>query len=103
MILIKLHLLQQLKQATLEEFDEVVQAQIDQAPLNPDTTNEEVAEAIERINATKVSGVKAIEATTTAQDLERVKNEEISKIENITDSTQTKMDAYNEVKQVCNS
>ncbi|MDV0226863.1 LPXTG-anchored DUF1542 repeat protein FmtB [Staphylococcus aureus] len=85
--------------AALEEFDEVVQAQIDQAPLNPDTTNEEVAEAIERINAAKVSGVKAIEATTTAQDLERVKNEEISKIENITDSTQTKMDAYNEVKQ----
>ncbi|HCW7731202.1 TPA: DUF1542 domain-containing protein [Staphylococcus aureus] len=88
------------KAAALEEFDEVVQAQIDQAPLNPDTTNEEVAEAIERINAAKVSGVKAIEATTTAQDLERVKNEEISKIENITDSTQTKMDAYNEVKQV---
>ncbi|SCU45764.1 SasC/FmtB family protein [Staphylococcus aureus] len=87
------------KAAALEEFDEVVQAQIDQAPLNPDTTNEEVAEAIERINAAKVSGVKAIEATTTAQDLERVKNEEISKIENITDSTHTKMDAYNEVKQ----
>lgn len=87
------------KAAALEEFDEVVQAQIDQAPLNPDTTNEEVAEAIERINAAKVSGVKAIEATTTTQDLERVKNEEISKIENITDSTQTKMDAYNEVKQ----
>ncbi|HAR7404558.1 TPA: DUF1542 domain-containing protein [Staphylococcus aureus] len=87
------------KAAALEEFDEVVQAQIDQAPLNPDTTNEEVAEAIERINAAKVSGVKAIEATTTAQDLERVKNEEISKIENITDSTQIKMDAYNEVKQ----
>ncbi len=87
------------KAAALEEFDEVVQAQIDQAPLNPDTTNEEVAEAIERINAAKVSGVKAIEATTTAQDLERVKNEEISKIENITDLTQTKMDAYNEVKQ----
>ncbi|HCV0839632.1 SasC/FmtB family protein [Staphylococcus aureus] len=87
------------KAAALEEFDEVVQAQIDQAPLNPDTTNEEVAEDIERINAAKVSGVKAIEATTTAQDLERVKNEEISKIENITDSTQTKMDAYNEVKQ----
>ncbi|HCX3535820.1 TPA: DUF1542 domain-containing protein [Staphylococcus aureus] len=87
------------KAAALEEFDEVVQAQIDEAPLNPDTTNEEVAEAIERINAAKVSGVKAIEATTTAQDLERVKNEEISKIENITDSTQTKMDAYNEVKQ----
>ncbi|SUK79140.1 FmtB protein [Staphylococcus aureus] len=87
------------KAAALEEFDEVVQAQIDQAPLNPDTTNEEVVEAIERINAAKVSGVKAIEATTTAQDLERVKNEEISKIENITDSTQTKMDAYNEVKQ----
>lgn len=87
------------KAAALEEFDEVVQAQIDQAPLNPDTTNEEVAEAIERINAAKVSGVKAIEATTTAQDLERVKNEEISKIEDITDSTQTKMDAYNEVKQ----
>lgn len=87
------------KAAALEEFDEVVQAQIDQAPLNPDTTNEEVAEAIGRINAAKVSGVKAIEATTTAQDLERVKNEEISKIENITDSTQTKMDAYNEVKQ----
>ncbi|HCY9175702.1 TPA: DUF1542 domain-containing protein [Staphylococcus aureus] len=87
------------KAAALEEFDEVVQAQIDQAPLNPDTTNEEVAEAIERINAAKVSGIKAIEATTTAQDLERVKNEEISKIENITDSTQTKMDAYNDVKQ----
>ncbi|NGH33662.1 DUF1542 domain-containing protein [Staphylococcus aureus] len=87
------------KAAALEEFDEVVQAQIDQAPLNPDTTNEEVAEAIEHINAAKVSGVKAIEATTTAQDLERVKNEEISKIENITDSTQTKMDAYNDVKQ----
>ncbi|HCY9932286.1 TPA: DUF1542 domain-containing protein [Staphylococcus aureus] len=87
------------KAAALEEFDEVVQAHIDQAPLNPDTTNEEVAEAIERINAAKVSGVKAIEATTTAQDLERVKNEEISKIENITDSTQTKMDAYNDVKQ----
>ncbi len=87
------------KAAALEEFDEVVQAQIDQAPLNPDTTNEEVAEAIERINAAKVSGVKAIEATTTAQDLDRVKNEEISKIENITDSTQTKMDAYKEVKQ----
>ncbi len=87
------------KAAALEEFDEVVQAQIDQAPLNPDTTNEEVAEAIERINAAKVSGVKAIEATTTARDLERVKNEEISKIENITDSTQTKMDAYNDVKQ----
>ncbi|HDA6904903.1 TPA: DUF1542 domain-containing protein [Staphylococcus aureus] len=87
------------KAAALEEFDEVVQAQIDQAPLNPDTTNEEVAEAIERINAAKVSGVKAIEATTTAQDLEGVKNEEISKIENITDSTQTKMDAYNDVKQ----
>ncbi|HBI1457201.1 TPA: DUF1542 domain-containing protein [Staphylococcus aureus] len=82
------------KAAALEEFDEVVQA-----PLNPDTTNEEVAEAIERINAAKVSGVKAIEATTTAQDLERVKNEEIFKIENITDSTQTKMDAYKEVKQ----
>ncbi|HGO3641565.1 TPA: LPXTG-anchored DUF1542 repeat protein FmtB [Staphylococcus aureus] len=87
------------KAAALEEFDEVVQAQIDQAPLNPDTTNEEVAEAIERINAAKVSGVKAIEATTTAQDLERVKNEEIFKIENITDSIQTKMDAYKEVKQ----
>lgn len=87
------------KAAALEEFDEVVQAQIDQAPLNPDTTNEEVAEAIERINAAKVSGIKAIEATTTAQDLDRVKNEEIFKIENITDSTQTKMDAYNEVKQ----
>ncbi|HEI7352564.1 TPA: LPXTG-anchored DUF1542 repeat protein FmtB [Staphylococcus aureus] len=87
------------KAAALDEFDEVVQAQIDQAPLNPDTTNEEVAEAIERINAAKVSGVKAIEATTTAQDLERVKNEEIFKIENITDSTQTKMDAYNDVKQ----
>ncbi|HCZ2609387.1 TPA: DUF1542 domain-containing protein [Staphylococcus aureus] len=87
------------KAAALEEFDEVVQAQIDQAPLNPDTTNEEVAEAIERINAAKVSGVKAIEATTTAQDLERVKNEEIFKIENITDSTQTKMGAYKEVKQ----
>ncbi|MFS5065832.1 DUF1542 domain-containing protein [Staphylococcus aureus] len=87
------------KAEALEEFDEVVQAQIDQAPLNPDTTNEEVAEAIERINAAKVSGVKAIEATTTAQDLERVKNEEIFKIENITDSTQTKMDAYKEVKQ----
>ncbi|MCM0466988.1 LPXTG-anchored DUF1542 repeat protein FmtB [Staphylococcus aureus] len=87
------------KAAALEEFDEVVQAQIDQAPLNPDTTNEEVAEAIERINAAKVSGVKAIEATTTARDIERVKNEEISKIENITDSTQTKMDAYNDVKQ----
>ncbi|HEA6769157.1 DUF1542 domain-containing protein [Staphylococcus aureus] len=87
------------KAAALEEFDEVVQAQIDQASLNPDTTNEEVAEAIERINAAKVSDVKAIEATTTAQDLERVKNEEISKIENITDSTQTKMDAYNDVKQ----
>ena len=28
------------KAAALEEFDEVVQAQIDQAPLNPDTTNE---------------------------------------------------------------
>lgn len=82
------------KAAALEEFDEVVQA-----PLNPDTTNEEVAEAIERINAAKVSGVKAIEATTTAQDLERVKNEEIFKIENITDSTQTKMDAYKEVRQ----
>ncbi|PAF60716.1 LPXTG-anchored DUF1542 repeat protein FmtB [Staphylococcus aureus] len=65
----------------------------------PATTNEEVAEAIERINAAKVSGVKAIEATTTAQDLERVKNEEIFKIENITDSTQTKMDAYKEVRQ----
>lgn len=87
------------KAAALEEFDEVVQAQIDQAPLNPDTTNEEVAEAIERINAAKVSGVKAIEATTTAQDLERVKNEEIFKIENITDSTQTKMDAYKEIRQ----
>ncbi len=87
------------KAAALEEFDEVVQAQIDQAPLNPDTTNEEVAEAIERINSAKVSGVKAIEATTTAQDLERVKNEEIFKIENITDSTQTKMDAYKEVRQ----
>ncbi|NFW66083.1 DUF1542 domain-containing protein [Staphylococcus aureus] len=87
------------KAAALEEFDEVVQAQIDQAPLNPDTTNEEVAEAIERINKAKVSGVKAIEATTTAQELERVKNEEIFKIENITDSTQTKMDAYKEVKQ----
>lgn len=87
------------KAEALEEFDEVVQAQIDQAPLNPDTTNEEVAEAIERINPAKVSGVKAIEATTTAQDLERVKNEEIFKIENITDSTQTKMDAYKEVKQ----
>ncbi|MFK3346163.1 LPXTG-anchored DUF1542 repeat protein FmtB [Staphylococcus aureus] len=87
------------KAAAIEEFDEVVQAQIDQAPLNPDTTNEEVAEAIERINAAKVSGVKAIEATTTAQDLERVKNEEIFKIENITDSTQTKMDAYKEVRQ----
>ncbi|EOB6871070.1 SasC/FmtB family protein [Staphylococcus aureus] len=87
------------KAAALEEFDEVVQAQIDQSPLNPDTTNEEVAEAIERINAAKVSGVKAIEATTTAQDLERVKNEEIFKIENITDSTQTKMDAYKEVRQ----
>ena len=37
MTLTKLHLLQQLK-AALEEFDEVVQAQIDQAPLNPDTT-----------------------------------------------------------------
>ncbi|MGT0197827.1 DUF1542 domain-containing protein [Staphylococcus aureus] len=58
------------KAAALEEFDEVVQAEIDQAPLNP-TTNEEVAEAIERINAAKVSGVKAIEATTTAQDLTR--------------------------------
>ncbi|HEA2749225.1 TPA: DUF1542 domain-containing protein [Staphylococcus aureus] len=87
------------KAAALEEFDEVVQAQIDQAPLNPDTTNEEVAEAIEGINKAKVSGVKAIEATTTAQELERVKNEEIFKIENITDSTQTKMDAYKEVKQ----
>ncbi|HFJ5417715.1 TPA: SasC/FmtB family protein [Staphylococcus aureus] len=56
------------KAAALEEFDEVVQAQIDQAPLNPDTTNEEVAEAIGRINAAKVSGVKAIEATTTKDD-----------------------------------
>ncbi|MBE5676982.1 DUF1542 domain-containing protein [Staphylococcus sp. SS87] len=87
------------KTAALDEYEEVVQAQIDQAPLNPDTTNEEVAEAIERINVAKATGVKAIEATTTAQDLERVKNEEISKIENITDSTQTKMDAYKEVKQ----
>ena len=55
-----------------------VQAQIDQAPLNPDTTNEEVG-AIER-NAAKVSGVKAIEATTTAQDLERVKTKKYSKL-----------------------
>ncbi|MGU3218918.1 DUF1542 domain-containing protein [Staphylococcus aureus] len=31
------------KAAALEEFDEVVQAPIDQAPLNPDTTNEEFA------------------------------------------------------------
>ncbi|HDA7302015.1 TPA: DUF1542 domain-containing protein [Staphylococcus aureus] len=56
------------KAAALEEFDEVVQAQIDQAPLNPDTTNEEVAEAIERINAAKVSGVKAIEAIVPQND-----------------------------------
>ncbi|WP_460988850.1 hypothetical protein, partial [Staphylococcus aureus] len=54
---------------------------------------------IERINRAKVSGAKAIEATTTAQELERVKNEEILKIENNTDSTQTKMYAYKEVKQ----
>ncbi|MDN8952153.1 DUF1542 domain-containing protein, partial [Staphylococcus aureus] len=33
------------KAAALEEFDEVVQSQNDQAPLNPDTTHEEVAEA----------------------------------------------------------
>ena len=88
MILIKLHLLQQPKQQLLKNLTKLFKQQIDQAPLNPDTTNEEVAEAIERINAAKVSGVKAIEATTTAQDLERVKNEEIFKIENITDSTQ---------------
>ncbi|MGZ1581372.1 SasC/FmtB family protein [Staphylococcus argenteus] len=87
------------KAAALDEYYEVVQAQIDEAPLNPDTTNEEVAEAIERINAAKEAGVKAIEATTTAQDLERVKNEEIFKIENLTDSTETKMNAYKEVKQ----
>ncbi|MGC8200815.1 hypothetical protein, partial [Salmonella enterica] len=49
--------------------------------------------------AAKEAGVKAIEATTTAQDLERVKNEEIFKIENLTDSTETKMNAYKEVKQ----
>ena len=70
MILIKLHLLQQLKQQLLKNLTKLF-AQIDQAPLNPDTTNEEVAEAIERINKAKVSGVKAIEATTTAQELER--------------------------------
>ena len=58
----------------------MVQAQIDEAPLNPDTTNEEVAEAIERINAAKEAGVKAIEATTTAQDLERVKTKKFLKL-----------------------
>jgi epidermal growth factor receptor substrate 15 len=106
------------KAAALEEFDEVVQAQIDQAPLNPDTTNEGVESVIFSIFeissfltlskscAVVVASIAltpetlaALIRTTTAQDLERVKNEEISKIENITDSTQTKMDAYNDVKQ----
>ncbi|EWQ35198.1 hypothetical protein Q173_02237 [Staphylococcus aureus M1169] len=62
------------KAAALEEFDEVVQAQIDQAPLNPDTTNEEVAEAIERINKAKVSGVKSQQevADTKAKVLDKI-------------------------------
>lgn len=87
------------KTAALDEYNEVVQAQIDSASLNPDATTEEVQEAIDRINAAKSAGVKAIEATTTAQELETVKEAEITKVENITDSTETKMDAYREVRQ----
>lgn len=87
------------KTETLNEYNEVVQAQIDQAPLNPDSTTEEIQEAIQRINEAKEQGIKAIEATTNSQDLRTTKDNEIAKIENITNSTATKMAAYNEVKQ----
>lgn len=93
------------KAAALEEFDEVVQAQIDQAPLNPDTTNEEVAEAIERINAAKVSGVKAIEATTTAQttnDVTQIKDQAVADIQGITADTTIKDVAKDELATKAN-
>lgn len=112
------------KAAALEEFDEVVQAQIDQAPLNPDTTNEEVAEAIERkaaiaqtqeITAEEIAAANAnvdnavteannhIETANSQNEVDQAKTTGEASIDQVTPTVNKKATARNEITTILNN
>ncbi|WP_407813256.1 SasC/FmtB family protein [Staphylococcus aureus] len=112
------------KAAALEEFDEVVQAQIDQAPLNPDTTNEEVAKANERktaiaqtqdITAEEIAAANAdvdnavtqansnIEAANSQNDVDQAKTTGETSIDQVTPTVNKKATARNEITTILNN
>lgn len=91
------------KAAALEEFDEVVQAQIDQAPLNPDTTNEEVAEAIERINAATTTGDVTTAKDTAVQKVQQLHANPVKKPAGKTELDQAAADKKTQIEQTPNA
>ncbi|HAR4701232.1 TPA: DUF1542 domain-containing protein [Staphylococcus aureus] len=91
------------KAAALEEFDEVVQAQIDQAPLNPDTTNEEVAEADAAVDAAQKQGLHDIQVVKSKQDVADTKSKVLDKINAIQTQAKVKPAADTEVENAYNT
>lgn len=91
------------KAAALEEFDEVVQAQIDQAPLNPDTTNEEVAEADAAVDAAQTEGLHDIQVVKSQQEVADTKAKVLDKINAIQTQARVKPAADTEVENAYNT
>lgn len=91
------------KAAALEEFDEVVQAQIDQAPLNPDTTNEEVAEADAAVDAAQTEGLHDIQVVKSKQEVADTKAKVLDKINAIQTQARVKPAADREVDNAYNT
>ncbi|HGZ6282583.1 TPA: LPXTG-anchored DUF1542 repeat protein FmtB [Staphylococcus aureus] len=91
------------KAAALEEFDEVVQAQIDQAPLNPDTTNEEVAEANAAVDAAQTEGLHDIQVVKSQQEVADTKAKVLDKINAIQTQAKVKPAADTEVENAYNT
>lgn len=91
------------KAAALEEFDEVVQAQIDQAPLNPDTTNEEVAEADAAVDAAQKQGLHDIQVVKSKQEVADTKSKVLDKINAIQTQAKVKPAADTEVENAYNT
>lgn len=91
------------KAAALEEFDEVVQAQIDQAPLNPDTTNEEVAEANAAVDAAQTEGLHDIQVVKSQQEVADTKAKVLDKINAIQTQARVKPAADREVDNAYNT
>lgn len=91
------------KAAALEEFDEVVQAQIDQAPLNPDTTNEEVAEADAAVEAAQKQGLHDIQVVKSKQEVADTKSKVLDKINAIQTQAKVKPAADTEVENAYNT